>query len=629
MKDLFIIDTVKKIGEVVELYGWVDSKRDHKKIVFIDLRDRSGIVQVVGGEDFKQLSNEDVVMIKGLIKSRPDKLNNTKMATGTVEIEAKELKIISKAKTLPIPINDDGYSVNEESRLKYRYLDIRRARMLRNLTLKSKATLFIRNYLSQQNFLEIDTPILTKTTPEGARDFLVPSRLQPGNFYALPQSPQQYKQMLMVAGIERYFQFARCFRDEDPRADRAYGEFTQLDLEMSFIEQNDILLLIEDLFTKLVKELFPEKYISQTPWPRIAHKEAKQNYGTDKPDLRKNKKDPNELAFSWTVDFPLFTEQSQDDFFHGSGKAKFAPSHHMFTAPHPDDIPLLDSDPLKVRGLQHDLVLNGFEVGGGSIRIHQPEVQQKVFDLIGFTVEQKQQFSHMLEAFSYGVPPHGGIAPGLDRLLMAILGEPSVREVIAFPASSGGKISIMDAPSPAADEQLKELGIKVDVIIKKKANINNSPVKAFDKIIDLLKSKNVKYEVYEHKAVFTSEEAAKIRNTGLKLGAKAMVLYADKKPIMLVLPADQKIDLKKFKQEIKIKKLSLSTPEEVKKITGIEIGAIPPFGSIFNIPLYVDEKLKENIEIVFNAGEHTKSIKMSCADYLKVAQPIIANFSKQ
>jgi len=461
MKDLFVVDTVKKIGEEVELYGWVNSKRDHKKIVFIDLRDRSGIVQVVGGEDFKQLSHEDVVMIKGLVKQRPEKLINPKMATGTIEIEAKELKIISKAKTLPIPINDNGYSINEESRLKYRYLDIRRSRMLRNLTLKSKATLFIRNYLSKQHFLEIDTPILTKTTPEGARDFLVPSRLQPGNFYALPQSPQQYKQMLMVAGIERYFQFARCFRDEDTRADRAYGEFTQLDIEMSFIEQKDILSLTEDLFTQLIKKLFPDKYISYTPWPRITHKDAKQKYGTDKPDLRKNKKDPNEIAFSWIINFPLFTEQSQEDFFHGSGKAKFAPSHHMFTAPHPDDISLLNSDPLKVRGLQHDLVLNGFEVGGGSIRIHQPEVQQKVFDLIGFTSEQKKQFSHLLEAFTYGVPPHGGIAPGLDRLLMAILGEPSVREMIAFPASSGGKISIMDAPSPATDEQLKELGIKI------------------------------------------------------------------------------------------------------------------------------------------------------------------------
>ncbi len=461
MKNLFIVDTVDKIGEVVELYGWVDSKRDHKKIIFIDLRDRSGMVQVVGGENFKELTSEDVVYIKGLVKKRPEKLINPKLKTGSIEIEAQELKIISKAVGLPIHINTDGYEIDEDVRLKYRYLDIRRSRMVRNLTMKSKMTMFIRNYLTKRDFLEIETPILTKTTPEGARDFLVPSRLQKGKFYALPQSPQQYKQLLMVAGIERYFQIARCFRDEDPRADRAYGEFTQLDLEMSFIEQNDILTLIESMFSQLVKELFPEKHISQTPWPRLAHKDAKGQYGTDKPDLRKDKKDPNELAFSWTIDFPLFTEQSEEDYFFGSGKAKFAPSHHMFTAPHPDDIPLLDTNPLKVRGLQHDLVLNGFEVGGGSVRIHQRDVQNKVFNLIGFTEEQKAQFHHMLEAFTYGVPPHGGIAPGIDRFLMALLGEPSVREVIAFPASSGGKIAVMDAPSEAAEEQLKEVGIKI------------------------------------------------------------------------------------------------------------------------------------------------------------------------
>lgn len=461
MKNLFIEQTLDKIGEVVELYGWVDTKRDHKKIVFIDLRDRTGIVQVVGGEEFKTLSSEDVVYIKGLVKKRPEKLVNPKIKTGTIEVEAKQLKIISKAKPLPIPVQGEGYDIDEEIRLKYRYLDIRRPRMTRNLILKSKTTTFIRNYLTKLNFVEIETPILTKTTPEGARDFLVPSRLQKGKFYALPQSPQQYKQLLMVAGIERYFQIARCFRDEDPRKDRAYGEFTQLDLEMSFVEQNDIVTLAEDLFTKLVKEIFPEKYISQTPWPRLSHKYVMEKYGTDKPDLRKNKKDSNELAFSWTIDFPLFTEQSEKDFFYGSGKAKFAPSHHMFTAPHPDDISLLNKDPLKVRGLQHDLVLNGYEVGGGSIRIHDSKIQNKVFDLIGFDEEQKKQFSHMLEAFGYGVPPHGGIAPGIDRFLFTVLGEPSIREVMAFPASSGGKISVMEAPSKATDGQLKELGIKL------------------------------------------------------------------------------------------------------------------------------------------------------------------------
>lgn len=466
MKTYFIDATLGMIGKTVELYGWVDTIRDHKKIVFIDLRDRSGSVQVVGGTDFKQLSTEDVVYIKGLVKQRPEKLINPKIKTGTIEIEAQELKIISKAKPIPIPIHSDGYEIEEELRLKYRYIDLRRARMLRNMTIRSKITLFIRNYLNKHNFLEIETPILTKTTPEGARDFLVPSRLQPGNFYALPQSPQQYKQLLMVAGIERYFQIARCFRDEDPRADRAYGEFTQLDMEMSFVEQNDIISLTEAMFSEMVATLFPEKHISQTPWPRLSHKFVMEKYGTDKPDLRKDKHDPNELAFAWTIDFPLFTEQSTADFFYGSGKAKFAPSHHMFTAPHPDDIALLDTDPMKVRGLQHDLVLNGFEVGGGSIRIHNADVQQKVFDLIGFTEEQKKQFTHMLTAFSLGVPPHGGIAPGIDRLAMVLLGEPSVREVAAFPASSGGKISVMDAPSPAAQEQLDTLGISVKEIKK-------------------------------------------------------------------------------------------------------------------------------------------------------------------
>ena len=461
MKKLTVEDTVDKIGQEVELFGWIDTKRDHKKIVFIDLRDRTGIVQVVGDEKFKQLNGEDVVYIKGLVKKRPEKLINPKIKTGTVEIEAKELKIISKSAPLPIPINTDGYEIEEEVRLKYRYLDLRRPRMFRNLILKSKTTNFIRRFLLDREFIEVETPILTKTTPEGARDFLVPSRLKKGNFYALPQSPQQYKQLLMVAGVEKYFQIARCFRDEDPRADRAYGEFTQLDLEMSFVEQENILQLAEELFTKLVGEVFPEKHITQVPWPRLSHKEVMKKYGTDKPDLRKNKKGKDELAFAWTLDFPLFKEQTEEDYFHGSGKAKFAPSHHMFTAPHPDDISLLDKDPLKVRGLQHDMVLNGYEVGGGSIRIHDLKIQQKIFDLIGFNEKQKKQFDHMLTAFGYGVPPHGGVAPGIDRFLMAVLGEPSIREIIAFPASSGGKTAVMEAPSAATEEQLKELGIKL------------------------------------------------------------------------------------------------------------------------------------------------------------------------
>ncbi len=460
MERTLICETPKKIGEKIKIDGWIDSIRDHGKITFLDLRDRSGIIQCVG-KDLPKLTPESVIEISGKVSERPEKLVNPNLKTGKVELQLEEVKILSVSRELPFPITGDGYEIEEELRNKYRYLDLRRPRMAKNIRMRSKVARFLRNYLLDQDFVEVETPILTKTTPEGARDFLVPSRLQPGNFYALPQSPQQYKQLLMVAGMERYFQLARCFRDEDPRRDRAYGEFTQLDLEMSFITQEDILQLVEKMFTELVHELFPEKKIAQSPWPRIPHKESMAKYGVDKPDLRKDKSNPDELAFAWVIDFPLFTEQSKEDFFYGSGSAKYAPSHHMFTAPHPDDIGLLETDPGKVRGLQHDLVLNGFEVGGGSIRIHQPEIQEKVFDLIGFSREQKAEFEHMLTAFSYGVPPHGGIAPGLDRFVMAMLGEPSIREVMAFPATASGQTAVLNAPSKATDGQLKELGIKV------------------------------------------------------------------------------------------------------------------------------------------------------------------------
>lgn len=453
------VETTNKVGKKVTLQGWVDSVRDHGKITFIDLRDRSGKIQCVGS-DITKVGPEYVVELTGEIVKRPEKLINKNIPTGEIELQINNLKILAQADELPIPIDGDGYDIDEVVRNQYRYLDLRRPRMNRNIRTRSKVASFVREFLINQDFVEIETPILTKTSPEGARDFLVPSRLQPGNFYALPQSPQQYKQLLMVAGLERYFQLARCFRDEDPRADRAYGEFTQLDIEMSFVTQEDILQIIEEMFTQLVKKLFPEKKISKTPWPRIPHKEAVLKYGTDKPDLRKDKNDPNELAFAWTIDFPLFTEQTKEDYYHGSGSAKFAPSHHMFTAPHPDDVGLLETDPLNVRGLQHDMVLNGFEVGGGSIRIHDPKIQQKVFDLIGFTKSQSAQFDHMLKAFKFGVPPHGGIAPGIDRFTYVVLGEPSIREVMAFPASASGITAVMNAPTPATDEQLNELHIK-------------------------------------------------------------------------------------------------------------------------------------------------------------------------
>lgn len=461
MERTLTIDSIDKVGEIVKLQGWVNSVRDHGKITFIDLRDRTGVIQCVG-QDLPKLSAESVVEITGKVANRPEKLQNTNLKTGKVEVHIESVRIITRAQELPIPVEGDGLDIEEGIRLKYRYLDLRRPRMTQNIRVRSEVINFIRNWLTGKDFVEIETPILTKTTPEGARDFIVPSRLQPGRFYALPQSPQQYKQLLMVAGFEKYFQIARCFRDEDPRADRAYGEFTQLDLEMSFTTQDEILSLIEELFGDLIKQIFPHKKVTKSPWPRISHKEALEKYGSDKPDLRKDKKDKDELAFAWIVDFPLFTEQGKEDYFYGSGTAKYAPSHHMFTAPHPDDIELLDSNPSRVRGLQHDLVLNGYEIGGGSIRIHQPEIQEKIFDLIGFSERQKKEFSHMLTAFSYGVPPHGGIAPGIDRFLMVTLGEPSLREVIAFPMTAGGTTSVMDAPSEATEDQLKELGLRIE-----------------------------------------------------------------------------------------------------------------------------------------------------------------------
>lgn len=454
MKKIFIEEIINKIGQEVELYGWVASIRDHKKVIFFDLRDRSGIVQVVGDEKLRKVANEDVVYIKGLVKKRPLNLVNPKLKTGEIEIELKEFKILAKAKALPFPIDNDGYQINEEIRLKYRYLDLRRERMKRNILLRYQLIKDIRHFMDKQGFIEIETPILTKATPEGARDFLVPSRLQPGKFYALPQSPQQYKQLLMVAGFEKYFQIARCFRDEDPRADRAYGEFTQLDVEKSFTSQEEIRNLIENLLIEIIKNNFPEKKFFKIPFPIISYDEAMKKYKNDRPDIRE-KKDPNILAFCWIVDFPCFEWKETEN--------RWDATHHPFTSPKKEDLTLLDKGEYKkVRADQYDLVLNGFEVGGGSIRITDPKLQMKIFEIMGHTRQQiEKKFGHLLEAFSYGVPPHGGIALGLDRLIQVILNEPSVREVIAFPATSGGKTAVMEAPSEVEEEQLEELGIKI------------------------------------------------------------------------------------------------------------------------------------------------------------------------
>ena len=467
MPRIQIKDIKNKIGETVKLSGWVDVRRDHGKLIFIDLRDASEKVQMVFLPQNKEshalgekIRPEWVIEIEGEVKKRPENMINKEQYLGDVEVEVKNAKVLSEAKTPPFDIGTDGYEVDEEIRLKYRYLDLRRGRLQKNLKVRHQVIKFIRDYLSEKGFIEVETPLLTKSTPEGARDFIVPSRLQLGKFYALPQSPQQYKQLLMVAGLEKYFQIAKAIRDEDTRGDRQ-PEHTQLDLEMSFADQEDILKLAEDLFTKLVKELFPEKKISQIPWPRMTFKEAMEKYGTDKPDLRKDKNDKNELALGWVVDFPLFQYNEKEK--------RIAPMHHMFTSPRKEDLELLDKDPLKVTGRLYDIFCNGEELASGSIRINKPKLQEKVFEIIGIGKKEAQEkFGHMLEAYEYGGPPHGGIALGIDRFLAILQNEPNIREVIAFPKTGDGRDLMMNAPSEIDKNQLKELGIE----IKKKMPYN-------------------------------------------------------------------------------------------------------------------------------------------------------------
>ncbi len=460
MKRIFINETIKHIDEKVRLCGWVDSRRDHGQIIFIDLRDKTGLAQIVFTNELDKkiyklsetLRPEWVIEVIGTIKQRPEKMKNEKIETGGIEIKAEKLNIYNKAETLPFSVQTDGYEVNEEKRLKYRYLDLRRKRLQKNLRMRQEVIYFMRTYLKKKGFVEVETPLLTKSTPEGARDFLVPARLQPGKFYALPQSPQQYKQLLMVAGLERYFQIARCLRDEDPRSDRQ-AEHTQLDIEMSFIETEDILNLIETLYIETCQILFPEKKIKEIPFPRMTYQEAAKKYNTDKPDLRKNKKDNNELAFCFVTDFPMFEWHE--------GDKRWGAMHHPFTMPQSENIEEIKKHPEKILAHQYDLALNGFEIAGGSIRSTNLEVLTAVFEVLGHTsAETKEQFKNYFEAFKYGVPPHGGIASGLDRFLSILLNEPNIREVIAFPKTGDNRGLMMDVPSKVSEKQLKELHIK-------------------------------------------------------------------------------------------------------------------------------------------------------------------------
>jgi aspartyl-tRNA synthetase len=581
------------IGSEVTLAGWVDRRRDHGGLIFIDLRDREGIIQVVFNPEVSEechrvasdLRSEYVVRVKGRVTPRPKGTENPNLATGEIEVIAESSELLNPSKTPPFYINEET-EVEESLRLKYRYLDLRRPRMKENLLLRHRVVKFIRDFLDGKGFIEVETPILIKSTPEGARDYLVPSRIHAGRFYALPQSPQQLKQLLMVAGIDKYFQIARCFRDEDTRADRQ-PEFTQLDLEMSFAEEEDILKLVEELFTSLVEVVKPDRRVLK-PFPRLTYAEAMARYGTDKPDVRfgleikdltdiaarsnfsifqsaiaeegrvagisapgcasytrgqlneLNKlvqglgagglitisldaqadglgalaiddvksvaakfltldqiremasrlkanpgdllliiagepkvvgtalgelrreigqrlklADPNLLAFVFITGFPLLGWNEKS--------GRWEAEHHPFTAPQNEDISLLDKNPGKVRGRHYDIICNGYEIGGGSIRIHSSKLQKKVFRLMGYRdTEINELFGHMLEAFNYGAPPHGGIAVGIDRLIMLLAGEKTIREVIAFPKTQEAIDLTFNAPSPVTEEQLKELHLRLE-----------------------------------------------------------------------------------------------------------------------------------------------------------------------
>lgn len=446
--------TKKEIANKVQLCGWIDTIREHGKLTFVDLRDRYGKTQIII-KQAHELKLEYVVKISGEVKPRKPGTENKELPTGEIEVLAEEIKVIAKSQTPPIQISDDQ-AVGEDTRLRYRFLDLRRPTMQKNLIFRAKVAQVARNYFTKNNFIEIETPLLVKPTPEGARDYIVPSRTNPGKFFALPQSPQLYKQILMISGLDRYFQFAKCLRDEDLRQDRQ-PEHTQMDLEMSFVSSEDIMNFVEGLYKHIFKETLN---IDLPDFKRLTHEEAMKQYGTDKPDLRKDKNNPNEFAFCWVCDFPLFSYDKETK--------QWTPEHHMFSSPKAEFLETMEQDPGKVKGDLYDVVLNGVELGSGSIRISNPELQERVMKIVGIDKEDaRKKFGFLLEAYEYGGPIHGGMGLGFDRLVALMLGYNDIREVIAFPRNKSAQNPMDDSPSEISEKQIKETHIKLDLPKKK------------------------------------------------------------------------------------------------------------------------------------------------------------------
>jgi aspartyl-tRNA synthetase len=460
MQRTLIGELGSQVGKTVSISGWVDVRRDQGKMVFFDFRDRSGLVQgvVLPGspamETAKDIRNEYVVRVEGIVNKRPEKNAQADRQNGDIELEIQGIEILNPSDAMPFDITGDTSGIDESVRAEYRYLDLRSPRMQKNMKTRSEFIRRCREYLFAKDFTEIETPLLTESTPEGSRDFVVPSRLNPGKFYALPQSPQQYKQLLMTAGFERYFQIARAIRDEDLRADRGF-EHTQLDLEMSFVTMEDVMAAVEDMITTVVEAM--GHTIKQKPFPRISYKEAMEKYGADKFDMRTEEDKKNGvLAYAWVVNFPFFEKTDE-------GGWTF--THNPFSMPIPEHVDwLMKGENIgEILTTQYDLVCNGFESGGGSIRAHKPEILEAVYKVMGFSAEElEERIGHMLRAFRYGTPPHGGIALGIERNMMNLTGETYLREVQAFPMTRGGQTAVMKAPKPLTDKQLKELGLKID-----------------------------------------------------------------------------------------------------------------------------------------------------------------------